>query len=268
MQITTIPIPAYNDVTGRGNYRSGREGNAVNTIVYHWIDGTQQVADLIFTDPTRVVSAHFSVEDDSVHQYVRIQDTAFHAGKYSMNLRSIGIEHSAQPGRDASDATYETSAQLVVQIARSLGKKVSDLNHIPHSAVVATACPGSLDIDRIVTRARALEGGDIILSSAPITPVPQGYTFAPFETNLSPSQDYSDEVKRMQQFLVAKGFMDDQGQNDGYYGPITSHAVNGYQLSRGVISPAHPASQFGWWYPLTRAQANKELYVPVKPSNI
>ena len=48
----------------------GRDGNAVDLIVDHWT----VVAQLVSED-----------------------DTAYHAGNYAVNLRSIGIEHEAGP---------------------------------------------------------------------------------------------------------------------------------------------------------------------------
>ena len=155
MNLTQVSIPRFDG--SKGNYSPGREGTAVDTIVYHWIDGIQAVADKVFADPSRIVSAHFSVQDGDVHQYVKLQDTAFHAGNWGWNLRSVGIEHSAQPGRDLNDGGYHTSAELVFSIARQLRKKVGDLKHIPHNAIVPTECPGTVDIDRIVRGAQALE---------------------------------------------------------------------------------------------------------------
>lgn len=91
-------------------------------------------------------------------------------------------------------------------------------------------------------------GSIAITTSAPAVP-----QFAPFLEDLSPSQIYRDEVKRVQEFLIWQGFMVDQGQNDGYYGPITQAAVNGFQKAHGI--EALP-NYFGWWYPMSRDQAN------------
>lgn len=261
MQITFSQSP---------NYTPGRQGNQVDTVVYHWIDGYQSVADSRFADPSSKVSAHFSVEDASVHQYVRIQDTAWHAGNWPVNLRSVGIEHSAQPGRDASDATYASSAQLVLQVARSLGKRVDDLRHIPHSSVRATQCPGTLNIGRIVQQARSLEGAqapvDAVLASAHDAHAPEG-SFQPFLVNLKPYGTVApaqpdQEVKRMQAFLTARNnpatgqpFFKDAGPQDGWYGPKTQAAVHSFQGANGITN----TSEYGWWYDLTRDKANQQL---------
>ena len=109
----------------------------------------------------------------------------------------------------------------------------------------------------------------VTVANAHITP--QATVFDPFLTNLSPSQTYSNEVKRMQSFLTAKGFFQDAGPQDGFYGPKTQSAVDAYQLSRGVKHEVGKDSNdnvifnttdFGYWYDMTRAAANRELSIP------
>lgn len=164
MNITLNPSP--NRTAGRNyywtldnliNHRVGKPAT-VDKIVYHWIDGTLADADAVFANPAKQVSAHYAIENDQVHQYVSLKDTAWHCGVGRVNSESVGIEHSAQPGRDATDATYESSALLVVQVAQSFGKRVDDFQHLKHNQVLATQCPGTLDIGRIVQRAREIEG--------------------------------------------------------------------------------------------------------------
>lgn len=108
---------------------------------------------------------------------------------------------------------------------------------VVHAATVASAPV------RIVVTA---EGQDVPAADPP---------FRPFLTDLSPSQSYSDEVKRMQEFLIWKRFMQDQGNNDGYYGPLTQQAVHAFQQANGITA----TSRFGWWYPVTRQKANQQL---------
>lgn len=134
----------------------GRLGLKVNKIVIHWIDGTLATADLVFTGkthPERMVSSHFAVEDDQVHQYVSTDNVAWQAGKWLVNLTSVAIEHSAQPGRNATDATYETSSELIVDLCKKLGLVPSRSLLVPHSAIVPDTCPGTIDLDRLAARA-------------------------------------------------------------------------------------------------------------------
>ena len=144
-------------------FTPGRGGAKITDIVVHWMATTLAGADATFTNSTRRVSAHYGIENGTVHQYVRESDTAWHAGDWAENCRSIGIEHSAQPGRDASTATVATSVALIVSLCRRYG---IDPSHVyPHSRFTATQCPGTLPVADIAARVRAR-------LAAPITPPP------------------------------------------------------------------------------------------------
>src|SRR5260221_2413128 len=138
---------------GSHNYAVGRIV-PIDRVVIHWIDGNLATADQVFQDTTHNTSAHYGIEDDQVHQYVQESDVAFHAGDWNMNLRSIGIEHSAQPGRDASDLTYQTSAILIAKICNRYNIPLDRQHIIKHSEVVPTECPGTIDIDKIISLAQ------------------------------------------------------------------------------------------------------------------
>src|SRR5213593_198234 len=117
-----------------------------------------------FKDPSSILSAHYVIgQDGRIAQLVSEDDTAYHAGKYDANLRSIGIEHEAGPAMAPTDALYAASARLHAEIA---------INHrialevgttvLPHHAIVPTKCPGTLDLDRIVSQAQeALKEDDM-----------------------------------------------------------------------------------------------------------
>lgn len=145
---------------GSPNFTNGRQGKAINEFIIHWMAGNLASTDAVFQNRSRNTSAHFGVEDDNVHQYVSVNNTAYHAGNWGVNLTSVGIEHSAAPGRPATDATYESSAQLIAKIIRENGLT----NRLrKHSAIVATQCPGTMDLNRIANRVNEIIGG-----SAPV----------------------------------------------------------------------------------------------------
>lgn len=145
---------------GSPNYATGRQGYPIDRIVLHWMDGELASTDVTFQDTTRQTSAHYGIEDGVIHQYVHEGDTAYHARDWDMNLRSIGIEHSADPNRPASDATLNTSAALIADICKRYSIPC-DRDHIRrHSEVIATQCPGTLPVDDLVNRANAIiQGG-------------------------------------------------------------------------------------------------------------
>lgn len=147
---------------GSPNFWKGRRGTRIDRVVIHWMDGNLGGTDIVFQDKNRQTSAHYGIEDDTIHQYVKESDTAWHSGVGSMNLRSIGIEHSAAPGFPASERTIKTSSQLLADIC--LRQKVPcDRTHVlKHSEVYATECPGTIPIDEIIEGANViLKGGDM-----------------------------------------------------------------------------------------------------------
>lgn len=126
----------------------------VDRVVIHWMAGTLAAADAVFSKPNGT-SAHYGIEDNLVHQYVEESRVAYHAGNYSMNQRSVGIEHSAQPGRDASEATYKTSGELLAGICKRHHIPLDRAHIIKHSQVVATQCPGTIDLDKLISIAQS-----------------------------------------------------------------------------------------------------------------
>lgn len=119
-------------------------------IVLHWMAGTLAGTDKVFQDTKRGTSAHYGIEDREVHQYVNTDHVAYHAGVYKVNQESIGIEHSAAPGRDATPLTIETSINLIVDLCRKYNIPADRQHIIKHSEIKATQCPGTIPIDYIV----------------------------------------------------------------------------------------------------------------------
>lgn len=142
MQLTWIGSP---------NYDTNR--TPVDEIFIHWIVGTLASADAQF-QKANGTSAHYGIEDDQVHQYVKEEHVAYHAGVYSHNQRSIGIEHSADQNRPASEQTYQTSGKLIAEICKRHSIPL-DREHIRgHKEVRATQCPGTMDIDKLIRIAK------------------------------------------------------------------------------------------------------------------
>lgn len=128
------------------------------------MDGTLAATDQVFQDTERQTSAHYGIEDTTVHQYVKESDTAWHSGSGDMNLRSIGIEHSAAPGRPATQKTILTSSQLIATLCKQYNIPCDRSHIIKHSEVFPTQCPGTIPIDQIISQA------NVILKGANVTP--------------------------------------------------------------------------------------------------
>lgn len=147
-------------------FTKGRDA-PVRRIVLHWMATTLAGCDATFTGGQREASAHYGLEGDKRHQYVREADTAWHSGVRSVNHESIGIEHSAQPGRDATEATIRNSVELCTVLCRRYGLTADAIDK--HNDFSATQCPGTLPVSRIREAVRANLAG----TTAPSTPVPQ-----------------------------------------------------------------------------------------------
>lgn len=181
MNITQVSIPVWNGKNGnykvgRTYYNGSRVGQVavVDKIVYHWMDGTLASTDATFQNPGRIASAHYGIEDNNVHQYVSVVDTSFNSGIGFINCESIAIEHAGSQTNQITDYTYETSAGLTFVIARNFNWDIGSLRSRmhKHNEYINTACPGTLDLDRIYRRVVELSNQGTLASSPPPVQVP------------------------------------------------------------------------------------------------
>lgn len=138
------------------NYSRGRQGKAITLIVDHWFGmGTLASADSRFKNPNSGASAHFGIDRNGrVIQWVALEDTAHHAGNWNANLISIGIEHDANPDLPPTDALYAASAKLHAHLSKQYNLPLVVGSTVrPHKDFMATQCPGTLDLERIVREA-------------------------------------------------------------------------------------------------------------------
>ncbi|MGV9251957.1 N-acetylmuramoyl-L-alanine amidase [Streptomyces sp. NPDC003697] len=114
--------PAEWQPAGSSNYTvSSRPATyAIDRIVIHVTQETYADTLAIFRDPLKAVSAHYVVRsaDGHVAQCVREANVAWHAGNWTYNTRSIGIEHEGWVDRPAyfTDALYEQSARVTAAV--------------------------------------------------------------------------------------------------------------------------------------------------------
>lgn len=113
--------------------------------IHHWGDPNQNPQfDNIVNYLCRAggnTSAHYVCEAGRVSCIVAPYDIAWHAGTAWGNARTIGIELNPR----ASDADYDTAAELVADIRSAYG----DVPIYWHSYFVATACPGAWNPERL-----------------------------------------------------------------------------------------------------------------------
>lgn len=119
---------------------------AIDRVVIHVTQGSYAGTISWFQNPSAQVSAHYVVKSSSgaITQMVRDKDVAWHAGNWSYNTRSIGIEHEGFVN-DASwftDAMYRSSAALTRYICDKYGIPKDRSHIIGHNQV-----PGATHTD-------------------------------------------------------------------------------------------------------------------------
>jgi hypothetical protein len=145
-----------------GNYAVGRR-LPISRITWHHIAGDALGAIARFQTPDEQVSADYVIgSDGTIYQCVDEANTAYCDGNADSNARTISIEHA---GGIASvpytDRMYAASIELVKDLIDRYG--ITDFQR--HRDVIdrtaypgGTACPGELDVERII---EAAQGGDV-----------------------------------------------------------------------------------------------------------
>ncbi len=154
-QVTTLPV--IEKTVADGNWDSTR--SPIDRVIIHTMVGTAVGADARFNNPTQVVSAHYGVLlSGTIWHWVDEDNTAYHAGDYAVNHRSIGIEHEDNGDYNGvrPDVLYTASAKLVRDICLFYNIPIDRVHILKHSEVHATGCPDTLDIDRIVWEAASV----------------------------------------------------------------------------------------------------------------
>ncbi|WP_328891919.1 N-acetylmuramoyl-L-alanine amidase [Streptomyces sp. NBC_00316] len=115
---------------------------AIDRVIIHVTQEYFQDARRIFQDPARKVSAHYMLAsaDGYIAQFVREKDIAWHAGNWSYNTRSIGIEHEGWVDDRSwfTDVMYRQSAQLTAAICTRYGIPKARTHIIGHYEVPGT----------------------------------------------------------------------------------------------------------------------------------
>lgn len=150
---TRSAAPDYRGAVWRpahtGNYsNSNRERSYnINKIVVHVVQGPASSAVNWFQDSRANVSAHYVVgSEGGVVQCVRHEDVAWHAGNWSYNTHSIGIEHGgyARYRSTWTDRKYRASARLAAYCCRRHDIPVDRAHIVGHNEVPGSThtCPG------------------------------------------------------------------------------------------------------------------------------
>lgn len=123
------------------NFTHGRGGWGIDHIVIHYTASQASAYNngVYFSRPGAQASAHYFVDGSgTIIWSVGDENTAWHAGDWAMNCRSIGIE-VVSDGRDYSDAEITELAWLVQTLQAQYGIPASNI--IRHYDVTGKLCP-------------------------------------------------------------------------------------------------------------------------------
>ncbi len=215
------------------NYSTGRTGYRPEAIVIHVMDGTLVGTDSWFANPQSNVSAHYGIgKIGEIHNYVVEENTAWHAGRINTpswklikrtingdyinpNLYTIGIEHEGTVDSDWPETMYQSSGNLIAQIAAKWNIPIDRQHVIGHHEIYALKpCPGNkVDMSKLI----AVAIGDIKTHlDAIANPTPlqgSGLTICALNMRFKPNRDIAPV------YTVNKGTVlnyvgySDQGEN-------------------------------------------------------
>lgn len=128
--------------------RSGEKQGAIQNIVVHWVGNanTSAIANRNYFENLKdthstYASSHYIVGlNGEVIRCIPDDEVAFHAGSYSMNRKSIGIE-TCHPDWDGkfNEKTYNSLVELCASLCKQYGISIN--NVIRHYDVTGKCCP-------------------------------------------------------------------------------------------------------------------------------
>lgn len=160
------------------NFTKG--GNKKLGIVIHTMVGNLAGTTSWFNNPSAKASAHYgvSLDDGAVYRYVEEQDQAWAQGTvdrptFKMVLDRPGVNPntyliSIECADDGNPAGADRSKQYsaIIELVKDIAKRNNiplDRDHIcGHREIRASkTCPGNLDVDYILNKAREAQGGSM-----------------------------------------------------------------------------------------------------------
>lgn len=147
-----------------GNYDTSRK--PIKNVVLHTTVGTFESAAGSFNSPGRQASSTYIIKlDGQIVLMLEEYYTPYTNGNYASNQQSITIEHvdNGNYNGPRTPQLYEASARLVADICKYYDLPINRTTIRKHSEVTlsSTACPDSLDVDRIVRDAANIASGGV-----------------------------------------------------------------------------------------------------------
>ena len=137
----------YTSASSANYTNDSRSASDISYVVIHTVQGSYSGCISWFQNSDASVSAHYVVRssDGQITQMVKEADVGWHAGNWTYNEASVGIEHEGyvdDPGTWYTDEMYAASAALTADILSRNGIPISRNNVIGHVEV-----PGATHTD-------------------------------------------------------------------------------------------------------------------------
>lgn len=150
--------------TSADSFTPGRSAK-ISRITEHHVVGDASAAIARAAKSGEGFSSNYTIAmDGTIYQLVKDSDTAWADNYWPSNQITISIEHAGgKDGYPYTDAMYAASAHLHAWLIQQYGIN----EFIRHRDVVAgmpgkgTACPGGLDVERIVRDAKKILSGQV-----------------------------------------------------------------------------------------------------------
>lgn len=140
-------------------------------VIHHNSTTNYKVALNTWLKGGKMTSAHYEITPTQIIGCVDETRSAWHAGNKLMNQRSIGLEHvnsSGAPNWSVAEETLKLSAKLCADICKRYGIPIDSAHIIPHKSIVATDCPGGINMAHYIDLVRQAAGQTV----TPATPAP------------------------------------------------------------------------------------------------
>lgn len=130
-------FPAVRWIPAHPNNYTPRASRAIDRIIIHTVEGSEQSCIWTFQDPNRRASAHYVVSHAGrVTQMLSDMSIGWHAGNWDYNVRSIGIENEGFAGVNRwTDVQYRVLADLVRGLCDRYGIPKDRAHIIGHAQV-------------------------------------------------------------------------------------------------------------------------------------
>lgn len=170
----SVPRPTIQAVGGVPSSNYGGKRPTPTHITLHHIVGDAPAAIARFRQQSGVSATFVIGSDGTIYQMLPIDTIPYTDGNYTSNKRAITIEHAGgHPSVPYTTAMYNSSIALTAWLRQEYG--IPESNMLLHRDVIdrtaypgGTACPGSLDTERIKTESSKLLNGEIPMNEGDV----------------------------------------------------------------------------------------------------